>query len=117
MSEDPQGLDHALEALLQRRPDATLDARARSRLAEVLADPEGETWMESAGLLDGDSCGYPVEGGYWDVKGDLDAAPDLDEATRARVLSALVQEWADDYVAGGRANLDRKWRSYLDGEG
>ena len=57
-----ESLDAAASALLARHPEATggLDDRARARLAEVLADPSGESWMDPAGLLDGDSCGYPV---------------------------------------------------------
>jgi hypothetical protein len=54
-------LDAAVTQLLARHPEVAggLDARARARLAEVLADPAGESWMDPAGLLDGDSCGYP----------------------------------------------------------
>lgn len=117
MTQTPDTLEAAIEALLVRRPDATdqLDQRARARLAEVLADPAGQGWMESAGLLDGDSCGYPVSGGLVDVTGDLGVLPGAgDPEVRDRLLARLTQEWADDYVLCGRARLDRPWRTYLD---
>ena len=113
MSDSTQALDAALDALLVRRPGSSLEDRARARLAEVLADPSGQHWMESAGLLDGDSCGYPVEGGYYDTKSELAAAPGIDEAAQAAVLARLVQEWADDYVLTGQSRLDRSWRQAL----
>jgi hypothetical protein len=109
-------LDAAATLLLGRHPEVTggLDARARARLAEVLADPAGESWMDPAGLLDGDSCGYPVTGGLYDVKGDLASLPAAgDPAVRDAVMARLVQEWADDYVLTGRARLDRPWQSYV----
>jgi hypothetical protein len=115
MSDDP--LAAAIEALAGRHPEAAgrLDGRARARLAEVLADPDGESWMEPAGLLDGDSCGYPVAGGLHDVRGDLAALPAAsDPAVQERVLARLRQEWADDYVLTGRARLDRPWRTYVE---
>lgn len=113
MSDDP--LAQALAGLAARHPEVgPLDERARGRLAEVLADPDGEVWMERAGLLDGDSCGYPVTGGYYDVKSDLGAAT-TDPAAQDRVLAALRQDWADDYVLTGRARLDRPWREHLPG--
>jgi len=111
-----ESLDAALSALLVRHPEVTggLDDRARARLAEVLADPAGESWMDPAGLLDGDSCGYPVTGGFYDVKSDLASlSAASDPAVRDRVLASLVQEWADDYVLTGRARLDRPWQSYV----
>lgn len=114
MTVTPQDVDAAVEELRVRRPDVVVDDRARTRLAEVLADPEGQAWMESAGLLEGDSCGYPVEGGYYDVKADLAAAADLDEQQRAGVLARAVREWSDDYVLSGRSRLDRSWRSLVD---
>jgi hypothetical protein len=109
-------LEAAVDALRARRPDMpALDQRARSRLAEVLDDPSGQSWMEPAGLLDGDSCGYPVEGGYYDVRSDLGANPaTADPEVREAVLAQLVQEWADDYVLTGRARLDRSWLTHLD---
>jgi hypothetical protein len=108
-------LDSAVAALLARHPEVSgLDDRARSRLTEVLADPEGESWMDPAGLLDGDSCGYPVTGGLYDVKSDLGSLPAAsDPAVRAQVMSRLVTEWSDDYVLTGRARLDRPWQSYV----
>ncbi|MCU0301601.1 MAG: hypothetical protein MUF35_08370 [Candidatus Nanopelagicales bacterium] len=110
MSDD--ALADAIVALRARHPEADdLDARALARLGEVLADPSGTAWMESAGLLDGDSCGYPVEGGFYDVKSDLAAAGELDETARSGVLDRVRQAWADDYVLTGRARLDRPWRS------
>lgn len=109
----PEALESALAALLARRPGSAVDDRARTRLSEVLADPDGQAWMESAGLLDGDSCGYPVEGGYYDTKSELAAAPGTDETTRADALRHLAQAWADDYVLTGRARLDRSWREAL----
>jgi hypothetical protein len=114
MADEP--FEVALSALLARHPEVTggLDARARARLAEVLADPAGESWMDPAGLLDGDSCGYPVTGGFYDVKGDLGSLPAAaDPAVRDAVMARLVQEWADDYVLTGRARLDRPWQSYV----
>lgn len=116
MSVTPEVLESASDALLARRPGApALDDRARARLAEVLADPSGESWMEPAGLLDGDSCGYPVEGGYYDVKSDLGAGPaTADPAVRDAVLARLRQDWADDYVLTGRARLDRSWQGYVE---
>jgi hypothetical protein len=107
-------LADALAALLHRHPEVPgdLDERARARLAEVLADPDGQGWMESAGLLDGDSCGYPVTGGYYDVKSDV-AAATADPAAQDRVLGDLRRDWADDYVLTGRARLDRSWREHL----
>jgi hypothetical protein len=115
-SPDPS-LDRAIEALIARHPDAAgrVDQRARARLAEVLADPDGQSWMEPAGLLDGDSCGYPVEGGYYDVSAELAVLPAAsDPSVRDRVLARLRQQWADDYVLTGRARLDRPWRSYVE---
>jgi hypothetical protein len=111
-----QSLEPAVSALLTRHPEVTgeLDERARARLAEVLADPTGESWMDPAGLLDGDSCGYPVTGGFYDVKSDLGSLPAASDAgVRDAVMSRLVQEWADDYVLTGRARLDRPWQSYV----
>ena len=108
--------DRAASELLARHPDVTggLDARALSRLAEVLADPTGESWMDPAGLLDGDSCGYPVTGGFHDVRSDLGSLPAAsDPDVREQVMARLVQEWADDYVLTGRARLDRPWQSYV----
>jgi hypothetical protein len=109
-------LDTAESALLARHPEVAggLDHRARARLAEVLADPAGESWMDPAGLLDGDSCGYPVTGGFYDVKSDLGSLPAAsDPAVRERVMAQLVAQWADDYVLTGRARLDRPWQSYV----
>jgi hypothetical protein len=111
-----QSLDLAVTELLARHPEVSggLDDLARARLAEVLADPSGESWMDPAGLLDGDSCGYPVTGGFYDVKGDLGSLPAAaDPAVRDRVMSRLLQEWSDDYVLTGRARLDRPWQSYV----
>ena len=111
-----ESLDAAASALLGRHPEVTggLDDRARARLAEVLADPSGESWMDPAGLLDGDSCGYPVTGGFYDVKSDLGSLPAAsDPAVQERVMAQLVQEWSDDYVLTGRARLDRPWQSYV----
>jgi hypothetical protein len=115
-----ESLDAATSALLARHPEVVdgLDDRARARLVEVLADPTGESWMDPAGLLDGDSCGYPVTGGFYDVKSDLGSLPAAsDAAVRDRVMARLVQEWADDYVLTGRARLDRPWQSYVDDAG
>ena len=110
-------LDAAMAALAARHPevDSGLDDRARARLAAVLADPAGESWMDGAGLLDGDSCGYPVTGGLYDVKSDLGALPAVaaDPGVRDRVMARLTQEWSDDYVLTGRARLDRPWQSYV----
>ena len=113
MPETTDALETALADLLDRRPGSAIDDRARARLTEVLADPDGQAWMESAGLLDGDSCGYPVEGGYYDTKSELAAAPGSSEQARAGALAGLVQAWADDYVLTGRARLDRSWREAL----
>ena len=109
----PEALESALAALVERRPGSAVDDRVRARLAEVLADPDGQAWMESAGLLEGDSCGYPVEGGYYDTKSELAAAPGTDDAIRARALEHLTRDWADDYALTGRARLDRSWREAL----
>lgn len=109
-------LEAAASALLARHPEVTggLDERSRARLAEVLADPAGESWMDPAGLMDGDSCGYPVTGGFHDVKSDLASLPAAsDPAVRAQVMDRLVQEWSDDYVLSGRARLDRPWQTYV----
>lgn len=121
MSEQPvpaaDTLDAAAAALVARHPEggAALDDRARARLAAVLADPAGESWMDPAGLLDGDSCGYPVTGGLYDVKSDLGALPAAagDPNVREQVLARLIQEWSDDYVLTGRARLNRPWQSYV----
>jgi hypothetical protein len=110
-------VDRAAAELLARHPDLTggLDDRALSRLAEVLADPAGQSWMDPAGLLDGDSCGYPVTGGFYDVKSDLGTLPAAsDPDVREAVMARLVREWADDYVLTGRARLDRPWQSYVE---
>ncbi|MGB8022620.1 MAG: hypothetical protein WCF04_15440 [Candidatus Nanopelagicales bacterium] len=108
----------ALAALARRRPEAAdgLDARAVARLKTVVSDPGGQTWMEAAGLLGSDSCGYPVAGGYQDVRGDLGALPIVAQRPEVgdRVMERLIQEWADDYVLTGEARLDRPWRSYVD---
>ena len=73
--------------------------------------------MDPAGLLDGDSCGYPVTGGYYDVKSDLGSLPRRERpAVRDRVMARLVQEWADDYVLTGRARLDRPWQHVRGGQ-
>ena len=111
-----ESLEAAIAALLARRPEVPgLDERARARLAQVVADPAGESWMDDAGLLEGDSCGYPVTGGYYDVKSDLAALPAAnDPAVRDRVLARLTQEWADDYVLTGRARLDHPWTDYVE---
>ncbi len=70
--------------------------------------------MEAAGLLDSDSCGYPVAGGLADVRSDLAALHDaLDPGIRGRVMERLQREWADDYVLTGRARLDRPWMTYV----
>lgn len=109
-------LDQAVRRLLERNPGRAreLDARARARLAQVLADPAGQSWMEAAGLMDSDSCGYPVTGGLADVRSDLAALPAArDEAVRRQVLDRLTREWADDYVLTGRARLDRPWTTYV----
>jgi hypothetical protein len=111
-----ESLDRVAAELLARHPEVAgdLDERARARLAEVLADPAGESWMDPAGLLDGDSCGYPVTGGFYDVKSDLGSLPAAsDPAVRDQVMARLVQEWSDDYVLTGRARLDRPWQSYV----
>lgn len=115
MAQAGHPLEVAIEGLVGRRPEAAggLDERARARLAEVLADPSGASWMEPAGLLDSDSCGYPVTGGYYDVKGDLGGSPQAADV-RDRVLTRLLSEWADDYVLTGRARLDRPWHGYLE---
>lgn len=113
-----ESLESSASALLARHPDMTggLDDRALSRLADVLADPAGGSWMDPAGLLDGDSCGYPVAGGFYDVKGDLGSLPAAsDPDVRDQVMDRLVREWADDYVLTGRARLDRPWQSYVAG--
>ena len=111
-----ESLEAAIAALLARHPEVPgLDERARARLSQVVADPTGEAWMDAAGLLEGDSCGYPVTGGYYDVKSDLAALPAAsDPAVRDRVLARLTQEWADDYVLTGRARLDHPWTSYVE---
>ncbi len=88
-----------------------LDPLARKRLAQVAADPNGEAWLEAAGLLATDSCGYPVEGGYYDVKSELAAAAEPDRAAQA--LQRLLRQWAEDYVTSGSARLDRAWREFL----
>lgn len=107
-------IEQARAAFLERHPELSgLDERAEARLREVVVDPGGG-WMDSAGLLDGDSCGYPVEGGYYDVKGELESMSS-DEAQRKGVLDRLLADWADDYVLGGRARLDRPWRQYVEG--
>ncbi|MDH4017575.1 MAG: hypothetical protein OEV20_09555 [Actinomycetota bacterium] len=110
-------VEAAAAALAARHPDVggALDDRARARLAAVLADPAGESWMDAAGLLDGDSCGYPVTGGLYDVKSDLGALPAAaaDPGLREQVIARLMQEWSDDFVLTGRARLDRPWQSYV----
>lgn len=112
-------VDPYLAGLVARRPEAAggLDAAALARLAVVVADPTGATWMEPAGLLDTDSCGYPVAGGPADVRGDLRALPAAaeDAGLVDRVMGRLVQEWADDYVLTGRARLDHRWQEHLGG--
>lgn len=111
-----ESLERAVAELLARHPEVSggLDERALSRLAEVLADPSGQSWMDPAGLLDGDSCGYPVTGGFYDVKSDLGSLPAAsDSAVREQVMARLVAEWADDYVLAGRARLDRPWQTYV----
>ena len=106
-------LASAATAVAERNPGhGPLDERALARLAEVVADPNGTSWMEGAGLLDGDSCGYPMAGGYYDSKDEI-AAGSRDPAVQERVLASLVAAWADDFVLTGRARLDRSWRDYL----
>ncbi len=110
-------LPRAAAELLARHPELTsgLDEPASARLAEVVADPTGESWMEAAGLMDGDSCGYPVTGGFYDVKSDLSAHPAAsDPEVGERVLKRMIQEWADDYVLTGSARLDRPWVTYVE---
>lgn len=118
VSNEASAVAEALAALARRRPEAAagLDARALARLKAVVADPGGRAWMEPAGLLGSDSCGYPVAGGYQDVLGDLGALPIVAQRPEVgeRVMERLVQEWADDYVLTGEARLDRPWRSYVD---
>jgi hypothetical protein len=112
VSDDP--LAQAMADLAARHSEAiALDDAARARLAEVLADPQGQGWMERAGLLDGDSCGYPVSGGYYDVKSDVAAA---DPAAADRVMAGLRQAWAEDYVLTGRARLDRPWQAHTEAQ-
>lgn len=117
MSASDSSMDQHVAGLVARRPEAGagLDARAMARLAEVVADPGGAGWMEVAGLLATDSCGYPVAGGPADVRGDIRALPEAAEDPELvdRVMGRLVQEWADDYVLTGRARLDRPWRDHL----
>jgi len=111
-----ESLEAAASALLARNPEVAgrLDDRALARLEEVVADPVGESWMDPAGLLDGDSCGYSVTGGFYDVTSDLASLPAAsDPAVREQVMARLVQEWADDYVLTGRARLDRPWQTYV----
>ena len=113
MSTDPT-LDRAAADLLARHPEAAgpLAGPARDRLTQVLGDPAGQVWMDRAGLLDTDSCGYPVEGGLPDVRSDLAAA--VDPATAERVLGRLQQLWVDDYVLTGRARRDRRWQDLME---
>ncbi len=109
-------LDRAAEQVLARNPDvpSPLDQRALERLAQVVADPSGESWMEAAGLLDTDSCGYPVAGGLFDVRSDLAAlSAARDPGSQSKVMDRLLREWADDYVLTGRARLDRPWTMYV----
>lgn len=118
-STDP--LQELETALLARRPEAggRLDARAIARLAEVSADPDGRAWMEAAGLMAADSCGYPVAGGYFDTRSDVSADPRAvahPEIVDA-VMAGLVQQWADDYVLTGRARLDRPWQPLVEAAG
>lgn len=110
-------LARATAELLARHPEVVggLDDRSRARLAQVVADPVGESWMAAAGLTDVDSCGYPVTGGLYDVRSDLAALPSAaDQGVRDSVMQRLTHEWADDYVLTGRARLDRPWPSYVD---
>lgn len=107
----------ALEDFLDRtgRSAESLDDLMLGRLALVALDPGGDAWMDRAGLLGSDSCGYPVEGGYYDVSSDLGShplvvsTPDLKD----RVLARLQQEWADGYVLTGSASSELPWRDYV----
>ena len=115
MSTDPT-LDRAATDLLARHPEAPapLAGLALDRLAQVVGDPTGQVWMDRAGLLDTDSCGYPVEGGLPDVRSDLATA--VDPATAERVLGRLQQLWVDDYVLTGRARRDRRWQDLVEAD-
>lgn len=97
-------------------PDApAADPLLLTRIATVALDPSGAAWQEAAGLLDTDSCGYPVAGGLNDVRSDLaahplaSANPQLSEA----VLARLREQWLADYLQTGSADLARPWQEYL----
>ncbi len=118
MARSVEEIDDLVAELMRRRPDipATLDARARARLAQVADDPQGQGWMEAAGLLATDSCGYPVEGGYYDTRSEIGARPEAaaDPDLVDTVMARLIRDWADDYVLTGRARLDRPAGDYLE---
>ncbi len=120
MAHSTEELDEFVAALMHRRSDAplVLDHRARQRLAEVVDDPEGHGWMESAGLMATDSCGYPVEGGFYDRRDQLGSLPEAaaDPGFVDAVMARIIRDWADDYVLTGQARLDRPWHDYLEAE-
>lgn len=115
-----QAADQAVTAALadyhRDHPDAPgPDALMLTRIAIVALDPSGAAWQEAAGLLDTDSCGYPVAGGLNDVRSDLAASPLAAGNPQASdaVLARLRAEWLADYLATGSADLARPWQQYL----
>lgn len=106
----------ALAGYSARHPEATeLDNFQVLRLAIHALDGEGQYWMDQAGLLATDSCGYPVSGGFYDVNSDLSATPVVaaQPAVGELVRQQLLAQWADSYIATGSSDLGLPWRDYL----
>ncbi len=95
-------------------PAAVSPDTATPAAATPDANPADAPWLDAAGLRDADSCGYPVAGGYMDVRGDLAVMPAVvaDPSRIDAVMGRLLQQWADDYVLTGSARLDHPWRQW-----
>lgn len=116
MSEDAREPSEVVSAMVAQSEELALDLPALDeaalvRLAHLARG--GNDWMDRAGLLTTDSCGYPEAGGFYDTSSDLLAAVGGDAARRDEALGRITRDWARDYVTAGRARRDRGIREYL----
>lgn len=116
MSEDSRDSGEVVTAMLHRSQELgiapeELDDAALVRLAHVAKG--GNDWMDRAGLLTTDSCGYPEAGGYYETSSDLLAALGGDAALRDQALETATRDWALDYITNGQARRDRGIAPYV----